>query len=69
MNDEKYGNPDGKQSLQVFIGLTSLLHDTNHRNVVLMAYLIIVVGVVPFCVWRCYSDSSKFGNKSCHVRT
>jgi len=62
-NYEKYGNPDGKQSLQVSIGLPSWLLDTNHRNIVLMAYLIIMVGVIPFCVWRYYSDSSKFGDK------
>mmetsp|Transcript_35119 Transcript_35119/g.104837 ORF Transcript_35119/g.104837 Transcript_35119/m.104837 type:complete len:645 (-) Transcript_35119:249-2183(-) len=62
-NYEKYGNPDGKQSLQVSIGLPSWLLDTDHRNIVLMAYLIIMVGVIPFCVWRYYSDSSKFGDK------
>lgn len=62
-NFEKYGNPDGKQSLQVSIGLPSWLLDTDHRNIVLMAYLIIMVGVIPFCVWRYYTDSSKFGDK------
>ena len=62
-NYEKYGNPDGKQSLQVSIGLPSFLLDTDNRNVVLMVYLIVMVGVIPFCVWRYYSDSSKFGEK------
>ena len=28
-----------------------------------MAYLIIMVGIIPFCVWRYYSNSSKFGEK------
>ena len=28
-----------------------------------MVYLIVMVGVIPFCVWRYYSDSFKFGEK------
>ncbi len=62
-NYEKFGNPDGKQSLEVSIGLPSWLLDQDNRNVVLMAYLIIMVGVIPFCVWKYYSNSSKFGEK------
>jgi translocation protein SEC63 len=62
-NYEKYGNPDGKQSLEVSIGLPSWLLDTDNRNLVLMGYLIVMVGVIPFCVWRYYSNSSKFGEK------
>jgi translocation protein SEC63 len=62
-NFEKYGNPDGKQSLEVSIGLPDFLLDTHNRNIVLMVYLIIMVGVIPFCVWTYYSDSSKFGEK------
>jgi len=62
-NFEKYGNPDGKQSLEVSIGLPSWLLDTDNRNIVLMFYLICMVGVIPFCVWRYYSNSSKFGEK------
>jgi len=62
-NYEEFGNPDGKQSLEVSIGLPSWLLDTDNRNFVLMAYLIVMVGVIPFCVWRYYSDSSKYGEK------
>jgi len=62
-NWEKYGNPDGKQSLEVSIGLPDFLLDTGNRNIVLMIYLIIMVGVIPFSVWTYYSDSSKFGEK------
>jgi translocation protein SEC63 len=62
-NWEKYGNPDGKQSLEVSIGLPDFLLDTGNRNLVLMVYLIIMVGVIPFCVYSYYSDSSKFGEK------
>lgn len=62
-NWEDFGNPDGKQSLEVSIGLPSWLLDTDYRNLVLMAYLIVMVGVIPFCVWKYYSDSSKYGEK------
>merc|ERR1712038_1624789 len=62
-NFEKFGNPDGKQSLEVSIGLPSWLLDTSNHNLVLMSYLIIMVGVIPFCVWKYYSNSSLFGEK------
>jgi translocation protein SEC63 len=62
-NWEKYGNPDGKQSLEVSIGLPSFLLDPSNRNLVLLTYLICMVVIVPLCVWRYYSDSSKFGEK------
>jgi translocation protein SEC63 len=62
-NWEKYGNPDGKQSLEVSIGLPDFLLDTGNRNLVLLVYLVIMVGVIPYCVWTYYSDSSKYGEK------
>jgi len=62
-NFEKYGNPDGKQSLAVSIGLPEFLLNTDNRNLVLMTYLVIMVGVVPFSVWTYYSNSSKYGEK------
>lgn len=62
-NWEKYGNPDGKQSLEVSIGLPTWLLNPDFRNLVLVAYLIAMVGVIPFCVWKYYSDSSKYGEK------
>lgn len=62
-NWEKYGNPDGKQSLQVSIGLPSFLLETTNRNLVLIVYLVIMVGVIPAAVYTYYSDSSKYGEK------
>ena len=62
-NYEKYGNPDGKQSLEVSIGLPSFLLEGSNRNLVLLVYLIIMVGVIPFAVWTYYSDSSRYGEK------
>lgn len=62
-NYEKYGNPDGRQAMEFMIGLPSFLLETSNRNLVLVTYLIIMVGVVPYCVYTYYSDSSKFGEK------
>lgn len=62
-NWEKYGNPDGKQSLQLSVGLPSFLLETSYRNLVLLSYLFIMVGVIPYAVWTYYSDSSKYGEK------
>lgn len=63
-NFEKYGNPDGKQSLQVSIGLPTMLLDKTNRNIILLIYLIIMVIIVPAAVWKYYSDSSKYGEKN-----
>mmetsp|Transcript_20638 Transcript_20638/g.30326 ORF Transcript_20638/g.30326 Transcript_20638/m.30326 type:complete len:642 (-) Transcript_20638:83-2008(-) len=68
-NWEKYGNPDGKQSLEVSIGLPTLLLDTNNRNLILMVYLIIMVIVIPSVVYKYYSDSSKYGEKNVMYET
>lgn len=62
-NWEKYGNPDGKQSLAVSIGLPEFLLNTDNRNLVLLTYLIVMVFVIPFAVWSYYTNSSKFGEK------
>lgn len=62
-NWEKYGNPDGKQSLAVSIGLPEFLLNVDNRNLVLLTYLIVMVIVVPAAVWSYYSNSSKFGEK------
>jgi translocation protein SEC63 len=62
-NFEKFGNPDGKQSLQVSIGLPTFLLESTNRNLVLIVYLIVMVGVIPFCVYSYYSDSSLYGEK------
>lgn len=62
-NFEKYGNPDGKQSLEVSIGLPSWLLDTSNRNLVLISYLLIMVVIIPYAVYSYYSTSSLFGEK------
>mgnify|MGYP006104834685 CR=1 FL=1 len=60
-NWEKYGNPDGKQSLEVSIGLPTFLLNNDNRQWILSLYLLIMVVVIPFTVYRYYSESSKYG--------
>eukprot|EP00527_Entomoneis_sp_CCMP2396_P009911 CAMPEP_0198138912 /NCGR_PEP_ID=MMETSP1443-20131203/2287_1 /TAXON_ID=186043 /ORGANISM="Entomoneis sp., Strain CCMP2396" /LENGTH=661 /DNA_ID=CAMNT_0043800869 /DNA_START=245 /DNA_END=2230 /DNA_ORIENTATION=- len=62
-NYEKFGNPDGQQNMQVAIGLPAFLLDSDNRNLVLVGYLIIMVGVIPYAVYTYYADSSKYGEK------
>uniref|UniRef100_A0A7S1G1I9 J domain-containing protein n=1 Tax=Corethron hystrix TaxID=216773 RepID=A0A7S1G1I9_9STRA len=62
-NYEKYGNPDGKQSLEVSIGLPSFLLSPDNRNAILLVYLIVMVVVIPASVYFYYNNSSKFGEK------
>jgi translocation protein SEC63 len=61
-NYEKYGNPDGKQSLEVSIGLPSVILD--NPKVVLVLYLVAMVVVIPVAVGVWYSNSKQFGEKN-----
>ena len=60
-NWEKYGNPDGKQSLEVSIGLPTFLLDNDNRQYILVFYLVMMVVVIPFGVWSYYNNSSQYG--------
>lgn len=66
-NYEKYGNPDGKQSLEVSIGLPKILLD--NPKVVLVLYLIGMVVVIPSVVGIWYSNSKQFGEKNVMYET
>ena len=61
-NYEKYGNPDGKQSLEVSIGLPSFILE--NPKVVLVLYLVAMVVVIPVAVGLWYSHSKQFGEKN-----
>ena len=61
-NYEKYGNPDGKQALEVSIGLPRIILD-NPKSV-LVLYLIAMVIIIPVVVGWWYSNSKKFGDKN-----
>ena len=66
-NYEKYGNPDGKQSLEVSIGLPRILLD--NPKIVLVLYLIAMVIIIPTGVAIWYSNSKKFGEKNIMYET
>ena len=59
-NWEKYGNPDGKQSMEVSIGLPSLFMDSKNHTAVMIVYLLLLVIVIPTGVWKYYSWSRAY---------
>lgn len=61
-NYRRFGNPDGKQSLEVSIGLPKLVLE--HPKIVLILYLIGMVVVIPVAVGLWYSNSKQFGEKN-----
>lgn len=66
-NYEKYGNPDGKQSLEVSIGLPRFILD--HPKIVLVLYLIGMVVIIPVVVGLWYANSKQFGEKNIMYET
>jgi translocation protein SEC63 len=66
-NLEKYGNPDGKQALEVSIGLPKILLE--NPKVVLVLYLIGMIVVIPSVVGLWYSNSKQFGEKNIKYET
>mmetsp|Transcript_20035 Transcript_20035/g.18189 ORF Transcript_20035/g.18189 Transcript_20035/m.18189 type:complete len:635 (+) Transcript_20035:62-1966(+) len=63
----KYGNPDGKQALEVSIGLPRILLD--NPKIVLILYLIGMVIIIPVAVGLWYSNSKQFGEKNVMYET
>ena len=61
-NWETYGNPDGKQSLEVSIGLPRIVLD--NPKVVLVLYLIIMVILIPVGVGLWYAMSKQYGENN-----
>jgi len=65
----EYGNPDGKQSLEVSIGLpTFLLNETNHYAI-LCIYLGVLVVIIPAIVAAWYQHSRQFGENNVMYET
>ncbi|CAM9406611.1 unnamed protein product [Chrysoparadoxa australica] len=63
-NWEKYGNPDGKQPMEVSIALPTFLLNKEWHNTILIFYLIVMVVVVPSIVAMWYARSKKYGEKN-----
>jgi translocation protein SEC63 len=59
-NWEKYGNPDGKQSMEVSLGLPSFLMESENHTMIMIVYLLVLVIVIPVCVWKYYSWSRAY---------
>ena len=49
----RYGNPDGRQALEVSIGLPVFLSDKANRPVLLVFYLVVLVVLIPGAVYMC----------------
>lgn len=43
----KFGNPDGKQPMEVSIALPTFLLEKEHHNTILIIYLIAMVVIIP----------------------
>lgn len=46
-NWRQFGNPDGKQPMEVSIALPTFLLEKEHHNTILIIYLIAMVVVIP----------------------
>mmetsp|Transcript_36450 Transcript_36450/g.46781 ORF Transcript_36450/g.46781 Transcript_36450/m.46781 type:complete len:615 (+) Transcript_36450:63-1907(+) len=63
-NWEKYGNPDGKQALEVSIGLPTFLLEKENQNLILVLYLLLLVVVIPVITGLWYARSKQYGEKN-----
>eukprot|EP00629_Pelagomonadales_sp_RCC1024_P017252 CAMPEP_0119260188 /NCGR_PEP_ID=MMETSP1329-20130426/695_1 /TAXON_ID=114041 /ORGANISM="Genus nov. species nov., Strain RCC1024" /LENGTH=609 /DNA_ID=CAMNT_0007259609 /DNA_START=935 /DNA_END=2764 /DNA_ORIENTATION=- len=65
----EYGNPDGKQSLEVSIGLPTFLLDESNHYAILCVYLGVLVVIIPGIVAAWYQHSRKFGENNIMYET
>ncbi|KDO30917.1 hypothetical protein SPRG_04820 [Saprolegnia parasitica CBS 223.65] len=61
-NFEMFGNPDGRQSLQLSIGLPTFLLDKDNHMAILTIYLLVLVVAIPSAVALWYSHSKQYGD-------
>lgn len=62
-NWEKFGNPDGRQPMEVSLGLPTWLLMRENHNLVLVIYLLVLVIAIPLVVGTYYSNSKQYGEK------
>ncbi|XBW35841.1 hypothetical protein QEN19_001413 [Hanseniaspora menglaensis] len=66
----KYGNPDGPQQLSQGIALPKFLIDNGFYSLLMIvAYMAIFMGVIPYFVSKWWSKSSQFNKQNVHVNT
>lgn len=63
-NYEKYGNPDGRQSMAVSLGLPTFLMEKENHKLILLVYLIILVVVIPTVTALWYNKSKRYGDNN-----
>jgi len=68
-NWQKYGNPDGKQALEVSIGLPTFLLEKDNHTTILLVYLVVLVIAIPLAVYCWYSESQQYGENNVMHRT
>lgn len=68
-NWEKYGNPDGKQALEVGIGIPSILLDESFKHLFLGGYLLMLVAAIPAGLWYCTRTSTDTKHMGVEKRT
>ena len=61
-NYEKFGNPDGRQSMEVSIGLPTFLLEAENANTILIVYLLVLVVLIPSVVCCWYTKSKQYGD-------
>lgn len=59
-NYERYGNPEGRQAMEVAIGLPEILATEQGRKTMLVIYLGVLIIGMPLFVWTWYSRSQKY---------
>lgn len=59
-NFEKFGNPEGRQSMEVSIGLPTFLLEKENHQVILVLYLLVLVVAIPVCVCLWYNESKQY---------
>ncbi len=56
-NYEKYNNPDGRQAMQVGIGLPTFMTEADNYSYIVMVYLLVLVVAVPAIMYWVYRSS------------
>ena len=61
LHHQLYGSPDGKQQMQVSIGLPSFIMDKGSHTAILIVYLMVLVVLIPVAVGTYYASTNKLG--------
>jgi len=56
-NYEKYNNPDGRQAMQVGIGLPTFMTESENYSYIVLVYLLVLVVAVPAIMYWVYRSS------------